>query len=141
LRARYRLILRMGVGRSKLRAVAELLRPVIVEPVLARFKTLEDGMSGLMIVSSRMLGGRRITAADVPALCAPAEMQPPTAGLEAFCATVAARCDARINAGCAAAAPDARFVGHLVCLLNLDPAPSVIATRMNRQRLASTNIA
>jgi hypothetical protein len=63
-----------------------------------------------MIVGSRMLCRRRVAAADVPALCAPPKMQPPTAALKALYATIAARCDARINAGCAAFSPDARFV-------------------------------
>jgi hypothetical protein len=55
----------------------------------------------------------------VPALRAPPKMEPPTPALKAFYATIAARCDARINAGCAAFSPDARFVGDHVCLLKM----------------------
>jgi len=99
MRTGYGLARRMRVRGSKLLAGDELLCAVVVEPVLPRFEALDDRVRRLVIVGGRVLGGRGVAAAHVSALCAAPQMQPPTAAVETFYAAIAARSNARINAG------------------------------------------
>ena len=62
-------------------------------PVLAGFERLDERVSGLVEVSRGVLPGRLVTAADVTALRAPAEVNPPPAREKAFDAAVAAGLD------------------------------------------------
>ncbi len=114
LRAGCRLICGMRVRPHKLGAVAKLFGPVVVEPIFAGFKALEDGMRRLLIVGSSMPCGRCVAAAFMPALRAPPKMEPPASALKAFYTTIAARRDTRIDAGRAAFFRGARFVGDHV---------------------------
>ena len=97
-RAGYRLIRGMCVRQSKPGAIAKLPRPVVVEPVLSGFETLNHGMTRRMIVGRRVTAGRRVAATDVPALRTTPKMQPPATGFEAFDTTVTAGRNARVDA-------------------------------------------
>jgi len=97
LRPRRWLVRWMPTRCRKRRAVDEVLRAVIVEPLLAWLETRDDRMAGLVIVRGRMLARRCVAAADVPALRTTPEVQPPTACGQALDATVSTRPDSRIN--------------------------------------------
>jgi hypothetical protein len=66
-----------------------------------------------MIVSGCMPARRHVAAPNVPALGTPPQMQPPTAGLKTFDATIAARVNSRVNSGYGTFSLGTRFVGHL----------------------------
>ena len=68
-------------------------------------------MLGGFVVLRRMLVGRVVAAADVSALRATAQVQPPTVGCEALDATGAAGFDGWVDA--------ALFVGHGALLLDI----------------------
>jgi hypothetical protein len=77
-----RLAERVVLGRGERRALAHLVRPVVVVPVLAGFETRDDPMTRAPGVSTRMLSGRGIATPDVAALGTAPKMKPPatTAG-------------------------------------------------------------
>src|SRR5277367_2628959 len=82
----------MRMGREQFIALDHLLRPVIVEPVLAWLKAGDDRMPCRRCMLGRMLAGGTVAAADVPALRTPAEMKPPTIRRrQAFHTSVATR--------------------------------------------------
>src|SRR5215469_12335844 len=93
--------------RGQLRPVIGLLGFEVEEPVLAGLEAADERMPAGLRVRGRVLRGRGVAAADVPALSAAAQVQPPAAGLLAFDAPGAARRHGRV---------DARHLGH--------PAPS-----------------
>jgi hypothetical protein len=99
LRSRYGLTRRVRMRRRKLGAIAKLLRPVVVEPVLTGFIALNHGMVRRMRMRGRVLAGRHVAASDMTALCASPKMQPPTAVLKTFDTTIAARNNRRVNPG------------------------------------------
>jgi hypothetical protein len=84
------LVDRVMVRRSQDGTLEVLLRRVVPEPVLARLVALDDRVllgSGMV---ARMLGWRRVATADVAALRAAAQVEPPTAGGQALDAPRAA---------------------------------------------------
>ena len=93
----HRLIGRM-VGRWREGwAGGEVVRPVVVEPVLSRLETPDDCMARLASVLRRVLRGRLITAPDVPALGATTQMKPPASRGLTFLTTGAGRLHSRID--------------------------------------------
>jgi hypothetical protein len=76
-RSGHRLCQRVVLRRSKDRAVGVLLRGVVPEPVLVRLEASDDGMPSFGRVSAGVLGRRRIAAADVPAVSAAPQVEPP----------------------------------------------------------------
>jgi hypothetical protein len=98
-RAGYGLADRVLLRRRQGRPLAELLGPVVVEPVLAGLEAVDDRVPGVGGVVAGMLRGRRVTAPDVAALRASPEMKPPpVGGVETVHAPRAARRDRHINA-------------------------------------------
>ncbi len=81
---RRRLLDRVVQRRSKIRPFVELLVGIAVEPVLAGLVRTDPLMVLLARVPGRMLGGGLVAAADVTALRAPAQMEPPTAATVAL---------------------------------------------------------
>src|SRR4051794_35199362 len=84
------------VGRAVLRvgqpgAVVVVLGRVVPEPVLAGLEALDDGMTGLGRVLGRVLHRGRVAAADVPALRAAPQVDPPALRRLALHATGTAR--------------------------------------------------
>src|SRR6516162_2095225 len=57
--------------------LVELTVLVVVEPHFAWLKAADYRMPGRRGMSARMLGWRRVATADVPALCASAQVDPP----------------------------------------------------------------
>lgn len=85
-----RLISGVMLGRCEVRAFEVLVCGVAKEPILTRLEASDDGVTGRSCVSGRMLAGRVVTTSDMPALCTPAQVKPPTAGgqaLDAACST------------------------------------------------------
>src|SRR5579862_4468160 len=76
----YRLVGWMMLGRGQCRAAGEhpVLR-VTPEPVFARLEAPDERVPGRGRVLGGVLGRRGVAAADVPALRAAAQMQPPPA--------------------------------------------------------------
>ena len=68
----------MRMRRNQLRTVERLARLVTVEPILTRLEAGDDRMPRLCRVPGCMLARGAVTATDVSALRAPAEMKPPT---------------------------------------------------------------
>src|SRR6187401_2386757 len=60
----------------------ELLGRVVPEPVLARLEALDDRMAFSRGMPTRVLRRRRVAAADMPALHASPEVEPPAVGGE-----------------------------------------------------------
>jgi len=90
-RSRHRLIERVVVRRSQRGPLEELLRLVVPEPVLARLVALDDRVSASSGVATCMLRWGRVATADVAAVRAAAQVEPPAAGREAFDAARPAR--------------------------------------------------
>jgi hypothetical protein len=82
--SRYGLFCRMRGRAVELRALKSFSRSVIVEPVLARFEAADNRVPCGGVVLRCMLAWRSIAAADVTALGASAEMQPPSVRCQAF---------------------------------------------------------
>src|SRR6185312_10757970 len=97
-RARDRLVIRVVLRRGQLRALVGVLRLVAEVPRLAGLEAADERVATRLRVRARVLRGRGVTAADVPALRAPAEVEPPAAGLLAFGAAGPARRDGRVDA-------------------------------------------
>jgi hypothetical protein len=87
----------MRVRSVKLRAGEELLRTIVVKPPLTRFETRDYRVTRSGLVFRCMLIWRTITASDVPAFGASAEMEPPSAQSQAFDATCSARLDCWVD--------------------------------------------
>ena len=66
------------------RAIERLFRAVIPKPVLSGLEARDDEVAGLSEVRSRVLVRRRIAAADVTALGAAPQVEPPLSGGKAF---------------------------------------------------------
>src|SRR5215831_8118455 len=80
-RAGCRLIGRVAVRRGQRRAgLVELVGLVAPEPGLTRLEAADDRVPGGRRVRARVLRRRGVTAADVPALGTPAQVEPPAAG-------------------------------------------------------------
>jgi len=79
-RSGHRLRQRVVFRRSQDRAVGVLLRGVAPEPVLVRLEASDDWMPGVGCVVAGVLRRRRIAAADVPAMGAAPQVEPPAAG-------------------------------------------------------------
>jgi phosphodiesterase/alkaline phosphatase D-like protein len=80
----------MRVRAGQLGAIDKFARAIVVEPVFSGLEAVDDGVAGGGVVLGGMLVWRRIAAADVAALGAAAQMQPPTVLCHAFDATRAA---------------------------------------------------
>src|SRR5215475_8300155 len=80
-RARDWLIGGVAVRRGQLRpGFIELVRRIAPEPGLPRLEAADDRVPGGRRVRARVLRRRGVAAADVPALSAPAQVEPPAAG-------------------------------------------------------------
>src|SRR5581483_6204342 len=77
--------------------VVVVLARVVPEPGLARLEALHDRVPGLGRVPARVLLRRRVAAADMPALRAPAQVHPPAAGGLALDAAGSARRDRLVD--------------------------------------------
>src|SRR5580658_8264242 len=88
----------MVLRRGELRTLERVFGLVIPEPVLAGLEAPDDRMPGLLGVRRRVLRRRAITASDVAALGAPAQVEPPAAGGVAFDAARPARRHRRVDA-------------------------------------------
>src|SRR6476661_6233464 len=84
-RSRDGLAERTVLGRREHRPFVVFLRGVVPKPVLAGFEGTDKRMAGAGRVCARMLGWRGVTASDVAALGAPAQMEPPPALVLALC--------------------------------------------------------
>src|SRR5689334_4084834 len=84
------MVLRRGQRRSGL---VELVGRIAPEPVLPRLEAADDWVPGGGRVRARVLRRRGVAAADVPALGAPAQVQPPAAGRLALGAAGPGRLD------------------------------------------------
>jgi hypothetical protein len=91
------LVLWMPARRSKLRPTDHLLSLIAPEPGFAGLKAGRDRMSRRVKVLRGMLTGRAVTTADMSALRATAQVQPPSIGSQTFGATCPARFSSRIN--------------------------------------------
>jgi hypothetical protein len=67
-RTRHRLVTGVVVGRRQHRALQEVARRVVEEPIFIGFKTLDDRMPRVGSMMAGMLGGRRVATTDVAAL-------------------------------------------------------------------------
>jgi len=97
-RSRYGLILGMRMRRKQSHTLDHRLLLEIVEPILTRLETGDDGMPRFRSMPGCMLARRTVAASDVPARRAPAEMKPPTfRRRQAFHAPIAARLRSGVN--------------------------------------------
>ena len=96
-RSRCRLIRRMMLRRRQFGPVVELFGLIAPEPRLAWFVARHDRVPGGGGVRASVLRGRAVTAPDVPALSAPAQVQPPPAGGLAVGAAGPGRRCGRVN--------------------------------------------
>jgi hypothetical protein len=92
------LVLWVRARLGKSRASHELSRVVVIEPILAGFKTRDDRVMSRVEVPGCMPFWRIVTAADVSTLRAAAQVQPPAVLLEAFHAAGARRFGVWIDA-------------------------------------------
>src|SRR6476660_9634139 len=92
-----RLAHRMMRGRRECRTFVLLFALVVPEPVLSRLEALDHGVSCARRVLARVLGRRRVAAADVSTVCAATEMKPPSVVRQAFDTTGATRRHGRID--------------------------------------------
>jgi hypothetical protein len=76
-RAERRLVERVVGWGSQLRAFEVLVALVVVEPVLARLEAMDDGVLLRRRMLARVLRGGLVAAADVTALPAAAQVEPP----------------------------------------------------------------
>src|SRR5689334_612181 len=97
--AGHALVDRVLLRRRELRAVVGLLGLVAVEPVLTRLEALDERVSRSRSVRGRVLHGRGVAAADMPALRAPAQVHPPAARGLALDAAFPARRHRRVDPG------------------------------------------
>src|SRR5437667_12782137 len=86
-----RLIEWVVVGRREGGAFEDLFGQVVPEPVFLGFEAVDDRVMRVDRVMARVLGGRRVAAADVAAMSAAPEVVPPTVGRQTLDATGAAR--------------------------------------------------
>src|ERR1700754_941602 len=98
LRAGHRLVDGMAVRRRQFGAAEHRFRDEVVEPVLTRLEALDHGMSGLVGMLAGVLVQRVVAAADVAALRAAAQVEPPAAGRLAFDAAGSTRRHAGVDA-------------------------------------------
>src|ERR1700722_937391 len=77
-RSRRWLIVRMRMWGRQLHTLDHLPLLVIEEPILSRLEAGNDQMTCCRRMLGRMLARRTVAATDVPALCTPTEMKPPT---------------------------------------------------------------
>ena len=112
-------------GRRQLGTSHHRFRLVVEEPVLAGLETLDVAMPGGVGVCGRVLPWRCVATADMAALSAPAQVNPPTLGLGGvtFGAAGAARCNGEVNPRAA------QLVGHVRTVLRLEFADSGRRTR------------
>src|SRR6266851_1003432 len=89
----------MVLRRREFGPVVHFLGVVVVVPVLTRLEAADERMPGRGGVRGRVLHGRGVTAADVPALRAPAQVHPPAARGLALDAAFPARRHRRIDSG------------------------------------------
>jgi hypothetical protein len=113
------------------RTVQDLFPRVVPEPVLARLVTLDDGVPHRGRMVARVLGRRGVAAADVTAMRATAEVEPPTTCCEALDAPRAAGSPRGI---------DRNLVGHrsrpfLIALSPAADAPCFPVSRSVTRRL------
>ena len=80
----HRLFRRMRARIGQLRSVKSFSRSVIVEPVFAGLKAIDDRVARGRVVLRRMLAWRSIAATNVDAFGTSAQMQPPSALCKAF---------------------------------------------------------
>jgi hypothetical protein len=92
------LVLGMPARRSKLWPTDHLLSLIVPEPGFAGLEACRDRVSSCVKVLRRMLAGRAVTTADVSALGAAAQVQPPPIRSKTFDATCPARRRSRISA-------------------------------------------
>src|SRR5262245_49006854 len=105
----------MMLGRSeRWPAFIDLVGLVAEEPVLSRLKAADDRMAGSLRVRGRVLRRRGVATADVAALRAPPQVDPP-AGSVAFDAAGTARRNRWLDAG---------YCGHVPCPLAASAAMS-----------------
>ena len=91
-RSRYGLIFGMRMRRKQPRTFDHRPLLVIVKPILTRLEAGNDRMARFRGMPGCMLARRAVTASDVPALRASAEMKPPTfRRRQAFHTSIAAR--------------------------------------------------
>ena len=83
-RARCGLVHRVVRRRGQRRPLVRLLAAVAPEPVLAGLEALDELVPGLGVVQRRVLGGRGVTAPDVPARRATTQVEPPAGVLGAL---------------------------------------------------------
>src|ERR1700730_10445840 len=96
-RARGRLIERVVFGRCQRWPVVVVLGLIAPEPVFAGLEAADYRMPGRRGMSGRVLRRRGVAAADVPALGAPAQMQPPSTGGVALHTAGPARRNRRVD--------------------------------------------
>ena len=87
----------MRVRRRELRTVVVRGGLVAPEPVLLRFEGADQGVAGISGVVPRVLRGRAVAAADVPAVGAPAQVEPPATGGIALHAARSGRRQLRVD--------------------------------------------
>ena len=83
-RTRHGLVHRVVVRRRELRTGDGLVGLEIPGPILARFEALDVSVPRVLPVRACMLARRGVAAADMPAGCAAAEVEPPAATGQAF---------------------------------------------------------
>src|SRR5260370_29022394 len=89
------MVLWWGQGGS---ALVHLLGLIVPEPLFTGLEAPDQPVPGRVGMRGGMLRWRIVTAADMPALGAPAQVKPPAAGRLALHAAGSARRDRRINA-------------------------------------------
>jgi hypothetical protein len=96
-RPRNRLLDRVMSRRREARSRRVILAPIVVKPVLTRLEARNDRVTRFTGVVACVLLRRVVTAADVTALCAPTEVEPPAADGFTLDASGATRIDGRID--------------------------------------------
>ena len=99
-RTRHGLVEGMMLGRGEPWTALEYLPvSVVVVPALARLEAGDNGVAGRVRMGGGVLRRGSVAAADVPALRAPAQVEPPAAGFLALATTRSARRRVRIDPG------------------------------------------
>jgi hypothetical protein len=109
-RSGHGLVQRVMVRRREDRTLEILLGGVIPEPLLIGLERLDDRMAFGAGMAAGVLRWGRVAAADMAAMRASAEMEPPATGREAFDAAGTARRDGGI---------DVERVRHWIILLRI----------------------